>query len=574
MPLRFKIYSISKLICLFTFNFSFAQIIPLEKYFLVPIDTPWVLSGTFGEIRTNHFHSGLDISTNEVEGLDVFAAADGYVSRIKVAPDGFGKALYITHPNGYVTVYGHLRRYNDTIEKVVLEEQYRKESFAVEIFPEKNRLPVKKGETVAFSGNTGGSTGPHLHFEIRDEKTEEPLNVLDFGYTFPDTIPPKIKSIVIYPVNGNGNINHTCAKKIIPLVKSGQGYIAADSFLVTVSGDIVFGIETFDTQLQNGNGLGIKSIEGWIDENKFYSYSINRFRFDETKYVNANIDYAERILNGKKIIMCNRLPADNFSGLKDTGRILNFISDGTHKLVFKVTDFRNNVSEAVFTFKSAAKTLPCLVPSENDTTFFIAYNKSFKKNNKDFSISTGRMPFIYNDEYIVISERETNKNLFSKIYKIGEPAIPIHNAFNLSIKPEKLPKWLFAKALIVKIDNLGNISSAGGSYADEFVSASVSSFGNYAVVVDTVPPVIKATNLSSRSGKGKIFLRIKISDNLSGIATYRATLNKKWFLMEYDTKSGTLTGQQPISEKGKYSFELVVTDKKGNKAKHSTVMNY
>lgn len=565
------------MVSVFISDYSFAQTSLTWKLFSSPLDTAIVLAGTFGEIRSNHFHSGIDISTGGKEGMKVMAVSDGYVSRIKVSAVGFGKAIYITHPNGYVTVYGHLQRFSDALEKYVRAEQYRKESFEVEMFPGENEFAVKRGEVIAYSGNTGGSSGPHLHFEIRDGKTEEPIEPLGSRLVLSDSFPPEIKSIAVYPIRNKGEVNSVCQKLIVPLSYRDKIFSAALSQKIIVSGEIGFGIETVDRQIPQGARLGIKRIELLVDGKIIYDYSFDRFSFDESRYVNANIDFAESTLSGKTIIRCHRLPGTEFSMSfrNEFPGIMSFTKDGNHTGMFRVYDFNNNISEAAFNFSSAAKKIYCPQAASTDSPFLVEYDKLLTYEESELKIYSDKLPVVYDNTYITITNRGQEKNHFSKTFVVGADTIPIHNAITLNIKANNLPQPLRDKALIVKIEKDESETSAGGTFANGFVTAKVRSFGNYAVAVDTVPPEIKATNLSSRGKDAVIKFKIKISDDLSGIASYRATLNKKWFLMEYDAKTGLLTGEQKVSKKKTtYNFKLVVTDKKGNRSSHSAVIKY
>jgi len=271
------------LFLLFTF-LSFSQEKYPKNYFRNPLDIPIFLSGSFGELRSNHFHAGIDIKTQGKEGLNVFAVADGYVSRIKVQQYGYGKAIYITHPNGFTSVYGHLSKFNDEIEEYVRGIQYKKENYQTgNLFFKEDKFPVKKGEIIAFSGDTGGSGGPHLHFEIRNTKTENVINPLLFGIEVKDTRMPTIQSLKVYALSADARINQQKKSFQIPLKDLGNGKYNADRILA--SGTIGFGINVFDRFNGVPNKNGIFSLEMTLNGKRFYYHDVESFSFSESKFL-------------------------------------------------------------------------------------------------------------------------------------------------------------------------------------------------------------------------------------------------------------------------------------------------
>jgi hypothetical protein len=266
-----------------------------QNYFRNPLDIPISLAGSFGELRPNHFHSGIDIKTNSRENLNVYAVADGYVARIRVSANGFGNALYINHPNGYTSVYGHLNAYNPVIALYLKNMQYAKESFEVDLFPQAHELPVKKGDIVALSGNTGSSGGPHLHFELRETKTEITINPQLFGYEIEDRVPPAIQAIKLYPLSNSSAINGLNNSASF-LVKGKAGnYTLAVSNPIEAHGNIVMGIITSDAQTSAGEKNGVYSIEIKMDGKRYYFHELDKFGFNETRGINSHIDYEERM---------------------------------------------------------------------------------------------------------------------------------------------------------------------------------------------------------------------------------------------------------------------------------------
>src|SRR6185436_16969615 len=315
-----------------------------QNYFTSPLFLPLNLAGNFGQIRPNHFHSGIDIKTNEQEGQVVTAAADGYISRIKISPVGYGKAIYINHPNGYTTVYGHLQRFNDSIQSYIEAEQYQKESFDFDELLDSNLFPVKQGQFIALSGNTGGSEGPHLHFEIRNTISEHPVNPLLFGYHLEDSIAPVIKNIKVYQLHDSkyGFITDT-AFNISCMDSLNSTEEKSDT--VFIFEKTALSIESFDKMNDTTSNLAVSILEILLDESTLYTYYFKEFSFDESRFVNANIDYAEKINNNKKYILLYRLPGNNFSMFgQDTTMtgIIDIKDEQFHEVQIRAGDVNGN----------------------------------------------------------------------------------------------------------------------------------------------------------------------------------------------------------------------------------------
>ena len=292
-----------------------------DETFRSPVNFPITLAGSFGEIRRNHFHSGIDIRTGGAVGKPIYAIADGYVSRVNISAAGFGKALYIDHPNGYTSLYGHLQRYAGAIATWVKKQHYKRESFPMDIEVPAGELKVKKGDLIAWSGNSGSSGGPHLHFEIRDSKSQEIIDPLDFGFMKADDTSPRISSVKIYPHDDRAMVNFSNNPVSLQVTGGGGAYSLKSQQPVKVTGNIVFGIETSDAA-DGGLKTGVHAIQLKVDGVTVFSQSIDRFAFAETRYVNCMIDYPAFVENKRKIQRSYVAPNNKmgiFSEVKDRG---------------------------------------------------------------------------------------------------------------------------------------------------------------------------------------------------------------------------------------------------------------
>jgi hypothetical protein len=547
----------------------FAQYYP-QNYFGAPLDTPLYLSATFGSLRDNHFHSGMDIRTYEKEGYPVYAVADGFVSRIKVSPVGYGKAVYIDHPNGYTSVYGHLQRYEGAVADYTKKYQYQRESFDIDYFPGRDKIPVKKGQIIGWSGNSGGSTGPHLHFEIRNTQSEEPLNPQLFGITGVDYLDPAIKKILLYNLDGNRPL---LLKKFSVVPKKTIGTDTAllyDDTIEVPKGLIGIGAEAYDYLTDPEHEYTLYGMEMYIDDKEFFSYRIDRINFENTRCVNVHIDYELYKREQVRFQKCfvddgNLMKIYNF--IRNRGKY-NLKDDAVHKVSVRVYDFAGHFSLFSFFIKGTSpepakenKKLPC-----RSAFLYPGKDNVFKAANVILEVPARALYDTLEFCYEVLKEKD--RNAFSATYKIHDEYTPLHKSFVLSIRPENVPEALQDKLLLAYANKEnGHIRSAGGEYKNGYVMTRSTMFGNYFVTIDSVAPVIKPLNISKEGTvKDTTGIKFRIEDNFSGIASYRGTINNKWVLMDYDPKNDLLVYE--FDEKTlfneKLNMELTVVDRKGN----------
>ncbi len=543
---------------LFISCWGFAQEVP-KDYFDNPMKIPLVLSGNFGELRSNHFHSGLDIKTQQRTGIPIYAPADGYVERIKVSHFGYGKALYLKHPNGYSTVFAHLDKYAGAIQDYVKQKQYDRESYEVELFPEATMLPVKKGDLIAFSGNSGSSGGPHLHYEIRDESSR-PMNPMLFGVPIPDSKKPLIAGLYAYPIGEDSQVNQSQNLEKISLIPQGDGNYTAKP--VQAFGKIGFGINASDQQDGASNKNGTYKIKTTYNGTENFEVLFNRFSFAETRYLNRYIDYEYFETNKNRIQKLFRQENNPLSLIIqeiDNGYIT--VDEGLDGIyVIEITDFQGNSVQVTVPIvgKKEAVLSPRKIVETND--YVIANQASYITKGKfSIYIPSGSL---YEDTYLDIETEGDTLHLHKDV-------IPIHQNITITVdasnyQPEDLEKLY-----------LGRINFKGTPYYSATykegtkISTKTRTFGSYCLAYDTKAPRIRPINFKDGQWiSGNNTLQVKIDDNESGIKSYRATLNGKFILMEYEYKKDLLEYDfsDAIVTDTENKFELIVVDNVGNSA--------
>ncbi|WP_406683967.1 M23 family metallopeptidase [Seonamhaeicola sp. MEBiC1930] len=536
-----------------------------QDYFSNPLDIPLILSGTFAELRSNHFHSGLDIKTQQRTGLKVKACANGFVSRIKVSHYGYGKALYITHPNGYTTVYAHLQKFAPKIEAYIKKQQYKKESYEIELFPSAETLLVKKDSLIAYSGNSGGSGGPHLHFEIRDN-AERPINPMLFGIDIADSKDPYVKSIYAYPLDENAFVNNSNEKQKLRLIPIQNGDYVVEN--IDAIGNIGFGIETNDRQNLAANSNGVYNIRTFVNGNKNFELDFKRFSFSETKHINQLIDYEHYVTKRQRIqkLYKKNNPLSIYKSILNDGVV--FIEDSTYSVYkIRVSDYKNNETWVTLNIKGKQKS-SALTPKQKKTTpYFIKSNQTINlKENKvlvDFYKDT-----FYEDFYL---DFEVNGDTL-KLHKNTKAA---KKNFNISYDISNYNNADKNKLFIARI--VGYNKQPTYTYTKrkgDLLTASTKKLGTFALATDSVKPIIKPINFKNGQWLSKYrYLKVKIDDKLSGVSNYRATVNGKWILMEYDYKTKTLTHDfnDGIVTDTKNNLKVIVTDNVGNNSTFETL---
>lgn len=561
---------LSRLIIISLFFLSTLYNNPKDKtIFISPVKIPLLLSANFGELRIDHFHSGVDIKTQGVTGKEVVATATGYIFRISVSPGGFGKAIYVRHPSGYSTVYGHLDRFTPEIEEWVVAQQYEKKSYLVTLFPPKEKFPVNQGDLIAYSGNSGSSGGPHLHYEIRKSDSELPVNPLLFEFGTGDNIEPAIEKLVIYPLNSHSSVNGLNSMKKIN-VSGGHGnyYIPAEN-PINIHGIAGFGIKAFDLLNDSYNKCAVYSIVLSIDSITVFKYVMDGFSFNESRYVNSHIDYETYMKENIYIERTFILPNDKLSVYKDAVNrgTFNFSDDKTHHVMVTVTDAANNKSTLNFNVNSKSSGSQNVKESSVKDVKMMPYNKTnrFVAENVSISIPTGAL---YDTLFFSYRRTDGTRGMLSDFHSIHNIYTPVHKAYTLSIKPSRIPAGKESKMVIAILGEDQKKSALNSTWSDGYLTSEALSFGKFFVDIDTIAPDISANGLVPGANlTGKKELRIKISDDFSGIKSYEPSIDEKWALFEYDQKNNVIIyrfDEKRISPGTKHNLSLKVTDNKDN----------
>lgn len=548
-----------KLILALLFSQTFyAQVEYPQDYFRNPLDIPMVLSGTFGELRSNHFHSGMDIKTRQTQGLKVYTAAHGFVSRIKVSHYGYGKALYITHPNGYTTVYAHLKQFSAKIEAFIKERQYENETFEIELFPKSSELLVGADEVIAYSGNTGGSAGPHLHFEIRDNQ-ERPINPMYFGLTVKDTKPPSVISVYAYPIGDSSHVNQKPLKTELRLIPEGHGEFSVEK--IDAIGKIGFGVVSYDRQDLASNKNGVAKLQSFYNGNENFEMDFKRFSFDETKHINRFIDfevYKTHKRRIQKLFVEENNPLSMYTNVNQNGMIM--VEDSTSNIYkIKISDFNKN--DAWITIPINGRPADSIFEKrQSSQNHYLYATQTSYLEGPNFSVSIPNNS-LYEDTFIEFEERNDTLNFHKDI-------IPLKKYFTINYNLNHYKSEDKSSLFIAKLYGYyQKMSYLPTTRKGDTLIARTKSFGKFVVGKDDIAPSIKPINFSDGKWLSKYrYLKVKISDDLSGISNYRATVNGKWILMEYDYKTKQLVhdfNDNKITDT-KNNLKIIVTDNVGN----------
>ena len=537
-----------------------------KDFFSVPLEIPMQLSGNFGELRPNHFHAGFDFKTNQREGLNIHAAADGYVSRIKISTAGYGKAIYITHPNGYTTVYGHLQKAIGTIQDKIEELQYSGKSSEIEAFFKPNELPIKKGQIIALSGNTGGSEGPHLHFEFRDNKSENIINPLFFGLDLKDTKKPIVSSLLVYPIDANSTANESKIPVILNLSLQKDGTYLSEKVLAT--GRIGFGINAVDWDDVSYNANGIYKSQLISNGTPTFGYEFDQMVFDEGRYVNAFIDYYRYKKTHQRVQKLFMKNAYNWSNIyQNVGNgIYNVVPNFTGVQRVEVSDFSNNKTIISIPIQYSNQAAAVLNPIKSTKYFVKAkVDAIFEKDNFSVSFPAGTF---YDDFYL-------NFDVKNNILHLHDDTVPAHSNFTItavdSVSAEEEKKKMFLASFNGKKWTFNTTKLVGNTF-----TCRTKTLGQFTLMKDTIAPTIKiAKSIEGKWITAQKSISLTISDNLSGVKTYNGYLNDVWVLFEYEPKLNKITHifKDNLLLEGANKLKVIVTDNVGNSTIFETQFN-
>ncbi|MDD2424926.1 MAG: M23 family metallopeptidase [Bacteroidales bacterium] len=512
-----------------------------DEEFRLPLNLAISLSGNYGELRSTHFHSGLDFRVGGVTGAPVYAAMVGYISRISVSPGGYGHAVYITHPNGRTTVYGHLNNFAPAVAKWVEEMQYSRKSFKVNLFPESSLFPVKRGEIIGNAGNTGSSGGPHLHYEIRESSSQIPLNpVSEADYNIKDKIPPQIRRVNFYSIRNSATLPETT------LISSCE---TLPENVVSVPDTFYIAVDAVDKMEGNVARLAVGNYSYYLNNKLVYSFIPDRIPFDKGKYINSVVEYSEKHRYGRSMVKSFVEPGNGLKekiNYSDQGLFI-LAKDTVYNLKIEISDISGNITR--WNFKVAKQLTGnqeliqpeanrqdiCQMKGESQVMAWYLRNKY-----EDEGVSLTLPPGSLYRTILFTASSEKIDGKDELIWNLGSPEIPIHNhaKLSLSFTSKDVPD---EKLYIGRVDDSGKIEYLGGVIKGSIIGTDISSFGKYMVASDTLPPVVVPHFKNNQDLSGRKSMKFTIKDDISGISFTEVLIDGEWILYNYDPKSSSLT---------------------------------
>lgn len=549
---------------LLTIFFLYASIINSQNSGDYPLEIPIILSGTFGELRPNHFHAGIDIKTKGTEGFKVYSIGDGYVSRIQITHGGYGKALYIKHDNGQSSVYAHLQKFSPKIEKIVKEIQYSKESYTFRTYPSKDEIRISEKELIGFSGNTGRSFGPHLHYELRDE-LDRPINPMAFkNYSVKDTIPPVVLGLYYKLIPENSISGSNSSFNELKLKKISNNLFISDT--LKTSGPVGFGINSFDRMNNTWNKMGLSNIKTNIDGNEIFNMDLNSFSYDEWRHINTFIDYPyykNKKIKIQKLYIEEFNPLDMYKRSLGDGVVKINETNVTYLYSVKLFDFNKNQSEIL---------VPIQWEKQNDLSNRKLDFENMFKVNKDSTynfkfpgakVSIEKNSF-YTDKIIQIFEE-------NNLLHVDKDSIPLLKGITIKMDVSRYNDSIRNRTYIGRIGENKKSSFVSSKKEENYVIAKVNNLGDFVIKIDSIKPNISVIDISDNQWiSNRKNLSIKISDNESGVKNYRGTINDKWILLEYNPMKGILTydfNDNVNRDDVKNVLEIKIEDNVGNEKK-------
>lgn len=534
-----------------------------EPRFGAPFDFPLYLSGNFGELRSNHFHGGLDFKTQGVVGKPLLAIADGYISKVTVTPGGYGNALYLTHDNGYTSVHGHLDRFLPEIAALVHKKQYEEQAFAVTLEFGPDEFRFRQGEVVAYAGNTGYSFGPHLHMEIRKTATNEPIDPLPFYKDkITDNIAPRATRIMIYGDEYRGKVSLDKPMKGVAEV---DGRIIVNCQLSIVNcmeawGRISAAISTNDFMNGTHNNYGVRYVRLYVDDRLVSSSDVDRFSFDENRLINSWTDYAEQRTTGRWYMRASIAENNELRMLRaDEQRgWVTIDEERDYHFRYELEDLYGNRSTYRFVVRGKRMEIPSRLPNyyylmdaSRDSRFYAQGFELWMPQGTLFDD-------VELDYHVMPSESDQ-----APIYQLSTTRIPLRRAAEITLPTHKSESVDGSKLYVARVDGKRR-TYCGGTYKYGRITANVTELGTYTVCADTIAPKITPIGSTSWRKQGRIVCRI--ADGETGIRDYRGTIDGRWVLFKYSSKNARLTcdlraeGIGP----GRHQVEIKVTDMRGN----------